>query len=111
MQDLGIPIHGRIFLKLFTGFAYHGGIRYTSWTASRLENVWKSFLYVLDQENEVEITKWMVTWSVRAFERCAGRERMLEIWEELMRRWKAPQGEVDIVIDALRHVLKGDWWR
>lgn len=106
MQHLGIPMHGRIFLKLFTGFAYHGGIRYTSWTQSRLESVWNSFLDVLDQENDVRITKWMVTWTVRAFERCAGRERMLEIWEELMKRWRPPKGEMEIVIDALRHVLK-----
>ena len=105
MKFLGIPMSGRIFLKIFTGFAHHGGIRYTSWTESRLESVWRSFLYVLDQDNDVEITKWMVTWAVRAFERCAGRERTLQIWEELVKRWNPSGQELDIVIDALRKIL------
>lgn len=108
MQHLGIPMHGRIFLKLFKGFAYNGGMRYTSWTKSRLESVWNSLLEILDQETEVEvrIMKWMVIWSVRAFERCAGRERTLEIWEELRRRWKPGKGEVEEVMGVLRDILK-----
>ena len=108
MQHLGIPMHGRIFLKLFKGFAYNGGMRYTSWTKTRLESVWNSLLEILDQETEVEvrIMKWMVIWSVRAFERCAGRERTLEIWEELRRRWKPGKGEVEEVMGVLRDILK-----
>ena len=108
MQHLGIPMHGRIFLKLFKGFAYNGGLRYTSWTKTRLESVWNSLLEILDQETEVEvrIMKWMVIWSVRAFERCAGRERTLEIWEELRRRWKPGKGEGEEVMGMLRDILK-----
>ena len=108
MQHLGIPMHGRIFLKLFKGFAYNGGMRYTSWTKIRLESVWNSLLDILDQETEVEvrIMKWMVIWSVRAFERCAGRERTLEIWEELRRRWRPGEGEVEEVMRVLRDILK-----
>ena len=108
MQHLGIPMHGRIFLKLFKGFAYNGGMRYTSWTKNRLESVWNSLLEILDQESEVEvrIMKWMVIWTVKAFERCAGRERTLEIWEELRRRWKPERGEVEEVMGVLRDILK-----
>ncbi len=108
MQYLGIPMHGRIFLKLFKGFAYNGGMRYTSWTKTRLESVWNSLLDILDQETEVEvrIMKWMVIWSVRAFERCAGRERTLEIWEELRKRWRPERGEVEEVMGVLRDILK-----
>ena len=108
MQHLGIPMHGRIFLKLFKGFAYNGGLRYTSWTKTRLESVWNSLLEILDQETEMEvrIMKWMVIWSVRAFERCAGKERTLEIWEELRKRWKPERGEVEEVIGMLRDILK-----
>ena len=108
MQHLGIPMHGRIFLKLFKGFAYNGGLRYTSWTKIRLESVWNSLVDILDQETEVEvrIMKWMVIWSVRAFERCAGRERTLEIWEELRRRWRPERGEVEEVMGVLRDILK-----
>ena len=108
MQHLGIPMHGRIFLKLFKGFAYNGGLRYTTWTKSRLESVWNSLLEILDQETamEVRIMRWMVIWSVRAFERCAGRERTLEIWEELRKRWQPENGEVEEVMRMLRDILK-----
>ena len=108
MQHLGIQMHGRIFLKLFKGFAYNGGLKYTTWTKTRLESVWNSLLDILDQETEVEvrIMKWMVIWSVRAFERCAGRERTLEVWEELRRRWKPERGEMEEVMGMLRDILK-----
>jgi len=106
MQDLGVPMHGRIFLKVFKGFAKHGGIRYTSWTAGRLERVWKSLLEVLDQDTDVKVMKWMVIWSVRAFERCAGRERTLEIWAELRKRWKPSGDDEAAVFTVLRDTLK-----
>lgn len=106
MQVLGVPMHGRIFLKLFKGFAYHGGIRYTSWTKDRLENVWNSLLDLLDQGlDDVRIRKWMVIWTIRAFERCCGRSRTLEIWDELRRRWKPGGGEVEAVYQALKDIL------
>ena len=108
MQSIGLPMHGRIFLKIFKGFSCHGGIRYTSWTKARLESVWSAFLAALD-ESDVEIMKWMVIWTVRAFGRCAGRERMLEIWGELRRRWKPhASGELEMVVSILRDVLNID---
>ncbi len=103
MQHLGLPMHGRIFTKLFKGFAYHGGVRYTSWTRPRLEAVWASMLEASDEGLEnVRVMKWMVVWAVRAFERCAGRQRMLEIWSELRQRWEPGDGDVDFVMSTLR---------
>ena len=108
MQYFGLPMHGRIFLKIFKGFAFHGGIRYTIWTKARLESVWSALLAALD-ESDVKIMKWMVIWTVRAFERCAGRERTLEVWGELRRRWKPKHsGELEMVMGILRDVLDGD---
>ena len=107
MQHLGVPMHGRIFIKLFKGFAYHGGIRYSSWTKARLESVWTSLLDVLDQRlNDVRIRKWMVIWIVRAFECCAGRERTLEVWTELRKMWEPGSGEVEAVMGTLKDILK-----
>ena len=108
MQDLGVPMHGRIFLKVFKGFAKHGGMRYTSWTKARLESVWKSLLEVLDQDGDVKVMKWMVIWIVRAFERCTGRERTLEIWAELRKRWKPDGDDEAAVFTVLRCILKAD---
>ena len=107
MQQLGIPMHGRLFTKLFKGFTYHGGERYTSWTKERLELVWEWMLGVVDQKLDgVRVMKWMVVWALRAFERCAGRRRMLEIWSELRRRWKPGSGDMEFVMTILHHKLQ-----
>lgn len=109
MQQLGLPMHGRIFTKLFKGFTYHGGVRYTSWTRARLEAVWDSMLEAADQGlDDVRVMKWMVLWAVRAFERCAGRQRTLEIWSELRQRWKPGHGDMEYVMSILREILTVD---
>ena len=112
MQHLGLPMHGRMFTKLFKGFAYHGGVRYSSWNRPRLEAVWASMLEATDQEmDNVRVMKWLVVWAVRAFERCAGRQRTLEIWSELKSRWKPEDGDVDSVITLLRGILNSGEYR
>ena len=111
MHSFNLPMHGRIFLKIFKGFSFHGGIRYTSWTKARLESVWNTLLAALE-ESDMKIMKWTVIWTVRAFEKCAGRERTLEIWEELRRRWKPHDpGELEMVLSILRDVLNADHHR
>lgn len=106
MQHLGLPMHGRIFTKLFKGFAFHGGVRYTSWTRARLETVWASLLEVLDQQlDDVRVMKWMVHWAVRAFERCAGRQRTLDIWSELRERWEPGNEDIEFVMTTLGEIL------
>ena len=106
MQQMRLPMHARIFVKLFKGFAYHGGVRYTSWTRSRLEAVWESMLEASDLGVEtVRVMKWMVVWAVRAFERCAGRKRTLEIWSELRQRWEPGDGDMNFVLSVLRETL------
>ena len=105
MQYLGIPMNGRIFVKLFKGFAFHGGVRYTSWTRDRLESVWDAYLTAVE-EAEVKVGKWVAIWSVRAFERCTGRARMLEVWDELRRKWEPDDFEqLESVMSILRDVL------
>ena len=112
MQHMGLPVHGRIFTKLFKGFAYHGGVRYTSWTRPRLEAVWVSMLEASDQGfDNVRVMKWMVVWAVRAFERCAGRQRTLEIWSELRQRWEPGDGDVDFVMSILKVTLNSGHYR
>lgn len=108
MQLLGIPMHGRIFVKLFKGFATHGGVRYTSWTRQRLESVWASLLITLDEGAPyVMAEKWMVVWAIRAFSKCCGKQRALEIWAELGTRWKAEGPEEErVVFTILRDDLR-----
>lgn len=107
MRMLGIPMHGRIFLKLFKGFAHHGGVRYTSWTKARLESVWTSLLSVLGQElSDVQVMKWMVIWVIKAFGKCCGRQRTMEIWEELRTMWKPDVSELKTVEQMLQDILR-----
>lgn len=110
MYLLGVPIHGVIFLKLFKGFASHGGVRYTYWTRCRLESVWTALLAALDARTpDVAVRKWMVVWVVRAFAKCTDdRARVLQIWNELGTRWKGDgtaerQAVVYMLGDILRH--------
>ncbi|KAI4199366.1 MAG: hypothetical protein LQ350_004655 [Teloschistes chrysophthalmus] len=107
MQHLEIPMNGRIFVKVFQGFARHGGVKYTSWTNQRLETVWEALVQALDEGVEgVYMMKWMVIWVIRAFARCCGRARALQIWEELRSRWKAADDEEKGTVEhILRDVL------
>jgi len=107
MQSLGVPIHGKIFLRLFKGFAYHGGIRYTSWTKVRLESVWSAFGSTLEcQVENVQLQKWMVVWITRAFAKCCGQGRTLEVWAEMKTRWKPDVEDFDSVHHLLRDILR-----
>ncbi|KAI4129198.1 MAG: hypothetical protein LQ338_002357 [Usnochroma carphineum] len=108
MQALGIPMDGRIFVKIFRGFAYHGGVKYTLWTQQRLETVWTSLLSTIDNRvHGVHIMKWMVVWIIRAFAQCCGRKRALQIWEEVRDRWRiAGEDEKGIVEYLLRDALE-----
>ena len=88
MQASELPPHGRIFLELFRGFSRHGGIRYSSWTAARLEAVWRSYWNLLEEgHEEVFVGKWIAVWSVRAFAICVSHERALKVWRDLKTRW------------------------
>ena len=103
MQLFGIAMHGRIFVKIFKGFAYHGGVKYTSWTRARLESVWTALKLALDSEtDEVLLRKWMVVWIMRAFTTCCGKERALELWGELSSRWQPEPEELNAVHRLLR---------
>ncbi|KAI4095197.1 MAG: hypothetical protein LQ348_004648 [Seirophora lacunosa] len=50
MRIFDVPLDGLIMLRIFKGFAFHGGTKYTSWTRQRLELVWASLLSMLDKE-------------------------------------------------------------
>ncbi|KAI9771321.1 MAG: hypothetical protein M1840_002291 [Geoglossum simile] len=106
MQFFRIPLHGSIFLALFKGFSIHGGVRYTTWTRSRLESVWSSYRSALnDQVEQLYLGKWVVIWSLRSFARCAGKQRTLEVWEEIKERWTPRENEMEAVVGVLGDLL------
>ena len=107
MQSMGLAVTGKFFLEIFRGFANHGGVRYSSWTQARLESVWKALQQALaDQLEDVSVEKWMAIWAVRAFARCYGRDRTLEIWDELKSRWRPTYEEENMMSGILDKALK-----
>ena len=107
MAALQIPTHGTIFVTLFRGFAIHGGVRYSSWTKSRLGSVWAALLQALnDQQPNVHVEKWMALWAIRAGVKCSGRDMALEIWEELKTRWKPDAREQEMIHMQLKEIMK-----
>jgi Pentatricopeptide repeat domain len=108
MSFYSVPLHGIMFRLIFEGFARHGGLRYTSWNTTRLESVWEAFLQALDtpeRSNNVFLRRSIVVWILRAFGKCAGKKRMLEVWEELERRWKPNEDELRDIHNVLEKQL------
>ncbi|RFU36099.1 hypothetical protein B7463_g162, partial [Scytalidium lignicola] len=107
MKWFNVPLNGAIFLALLKGFANHGGIRYSSWTQERLESVWQAFMQSIHDETEdLYISKWMVTWALRAFAKCTGKSRTLEVWDEVKTKWNPDEVELDFVMNTLRPLLE-----
>ena len=106
MHFFGVPLHGSIFIALLRGFTVHGGVRYTPWSKARLEGVWSSLHRALDLGmDHVSLGKWMVIWALRAFAKCSGKDRTLEVWEQIQERWRPSDAELDDVHGVLHEIL------
>lgn len=109
MKWFEIQLHGALFLALFKGFTLHGGIRYTEWTDDRLESVWKSFITAIDAgEEDLYISKWIAVWSLRAFLKCSGKSRTIDVWEEIRQRWTPSEADMDFIMKTLRPLMDGE---
>ncbi|KAH8685533.1 pentatricopeptide repeat-containing protein-like protein [Tricladium varicosporioides] len=105
MAWFNVPVHGALFLALLKGFALHGGVRYTHWTTKRLESVWRSYLNALDVNTpDLYISRWTASWALHAFAKCEGQDRMLEVWEDLRKRWKPEGADLDFIMQVLRRL-------
>jgi hypothetical protein len=108
MTLFDIAPHNHLFVPILKAFATHGGIRYTRWTESRLEAVWKSLMQALDDKVEgVDISRWLVIWAIRAFAKCSGKSRTVKVWEEIKQKWDPGEADLDFVMYELRLILDG----
>lgn len=109
MQHLEVPLHGSIFVHLFRGFHTHGGIRYTSWTKSRLESTWKAWLQAHERDEHgsegFRVDRPLALAITHAYGKCVGRDRMLEIWDEVRSRWKPDDQELESVSRLMRRLF------
>ncbi|RAR04546.1 pentatricopeptide repeat protein [Stemphylium lycopersici] len=106
MKWNSIPYDGTIFIVIFHGFSAFGGVRYSSWTASRLEKIWQSYLKALNQDLErTWISSLSVVAALRAFARCTPPERTVKAWEEIRSRWHPDEQELETVLLVLRKLV------
>ncbi|KAF1830681.1 hypothetical protein BDW02DRAFT_91528 [Decorospora gaudefroyi] len=102
-----VSVDGTVFIVIFQGFNAFGGVRYTSWTASKLERIWQQYLKALDQDLErTWISSLAVIVALRAFARCAGTHRTLQVWDQIRRKWEGPsEHELEAVLKVLRRLV------
>lgn len=105
MKWFALPVRGVIFVKLFKSFYIHGGIRYTSWTAGRLELVYTSFLNLLQSnEKEIFLSWWIVLWMLKAFVKCTDASRALAVWEESTAKWKPEHSDMEHLASVVDYI-------
>jgi pentatricopeptide repeat protein len=98
----GVPLEGSIFVVIFHGFNSFGGVRYSSWTADKLEQTWTEYLKAVDQKlDRTWISKMAVVSALKAFKKCMDSERTLRAWEEVRSVWEPTQAEEQAVLRVL----------
>lgn len=89
LRHYAIAPDGAIFINVFRGFALFGGPGDSLWSRDQLESAWESYLnaYPPGPDKRMELGKrgWLIL--LRGFARCAGRERVAEVWEVVCQRW------------------------
>lgn len=122
LHEVGIQIHGSVFFQLFRGFQLHGGVRYSSWTKSRLDKLWAVFHEFVERTNEYNRTREPVLYEedkgcyydsgvvivvLQAYDRVAGKDAAMEVWEDIMDKWKPEAEALDEVNRALANMFAG----
>ncbi|KAK4189856.1 hypothetical protein QBC35DRAFT_491955 [Podospora australis] len=106
MKYFQIPMHGAIFLALFKGFARHGALYRSPWTADRLESIWEAFLDAYDSNvSGIEIQTWLACSALRAFDACSTIDRVMEVYELLNERWHLGHDDKQFMIAFLAKII------
>lgn len=116
MHEIRMNIHGSIFFQLFRGFHFHGGVRYSSWTKSRLDKLCAVFLEFVKRTEEANKDRigpldeeergcyydsGVVIVVLQAYNKCAGKDTTLEVWDSILERWKPEAEALEAVNGAL----------
>ncbi|KAJ4352657.1 hypothetical protein N0V95_004041 [Ascochyta clinopodiicola] len=105
MKYNSVSIEGTTFIVMFQGFASFGGVRYSSWTADKLERVWAQFLVAAAENPErTWLSSMAVIAALKAFKRCTDADRTLAAWEEIRPAWHPNEEELESVLQELRRV-------
>ncbi|KAF2742462.1 hypothetical protein M011DRAFT_472181 [Sporormia fimetaria CBS 119925] len=106
MRHKNLPLEGTIFIVIMYGFSSFGGLRYSSWTRSKLEGVWTQYLeHARAQAERTWLSPMAICVALKAFHKCADEERTLRAWEEAHGLWQPQQEEVEQVLKVLRKLM------
>src|ERR1700712_469264 len=104
MQQYGIRLNGAVYYCIFRGFLRHGGVRYSRWRLALLEGFWDRCLKGCEEfPTDVFLGHGLSLLVVKAFAKCAGKQRASEIWTDIRRRWDPP----DKTLHAVKETLEG----
>ena len=108
MKHLGLPLHPTFFLALFKGFFSHGGFEGSAWSTQRLESVLHS-LYTAYDENAANfsIGRWLVIWALRAVYKCSSQQAVIEVFDEMSRRWDVAPDREEFMHAIFDNILTG----
>lgn len=109
LREMGynaIPVEGSIFVAILHGFRNFGGVRYSSWTRTKLEQTWTEYLQAVhDGLDRTWISKTSVIAALKAFKKCADAQRTIQVWEEAQAVWKPNNEEAEDVLQVLRQLV------
>ncbi|KAF1928615.1 uncharacterized protein M421DRAFT_150743 [Didymella exigua CBS 183.55] len=104
-RSYSVPIEGTTFIVMFHGFASFGGVRYSSWTADKLERLWSQFLQAIaNKTDRTWLSALAVIAALKAFKRCTDLDRTLAAWEEIRPSWQPNEQELESVMQELRRI-------
>jgi pentatricopeptide repeat protein len=108
MKFLKIPIHATIFLSLFKGFYSHGGFTSSEWSEQRLEGVLNAMYQARDESiRGFTIDRWLVIWALRATKKCCSDETVVQVYDEMAKRWDIPLDRQPFIQSLLQSILDG----
>ena len=106
MKLNAVALDGTVFIVIFQGFNAFGGVRYSSWTSSKLEKIWTMYLKALDEQLErTWLSSLAVIAALKAFARCTEPDRTIRAWEQIRALWEPDEAELESVMVVLRGLL------
>jgi len=107
MEERSLEMGASVYIHLLCGFWRHGGYSDSTWTRARLEALWEYWkaaealasVRAVEEANKdgyeyVEdggppsFSRRFALNALKAFYRCAGKAKMLQVWEEIRAMWK-----------------------
>lgn len=107
MQQRRLEWHGSLFYHIFAGFERYGGVRFSSWTKNRLQDMWQLFLSHLPASNRARspddnfyLDVSIVAVVLKAFAKCADSTTVASVQQDISARWDFSAADLAL-IDAV----------